>query len=404
MTSSRQQNPSCELPILSGDGGGGGSDDVDDETPQSSHSMTGATLPDAPPSEEERGVSEVPPPFTQKRLLRAYENTAWLKSRDARLIRIISEFMETQGRLRQNQITGSIVFFGSARLKSPQQWTNEYNKCQESLLNASTSDEKDALQSKLDLLQRQKKLTFQYYDKVTTLARLITEWAQADEAVEVCRRLVAKVPEFPRNFFSSIPTSSHIADEAKQQQPQSATGDSDASAASRNLIKSVRSGLAVCTGGGPGMMEAANLGAAQVPGGRSMGMGVTLPFEAQLNPYVEPDLAFQYHYFFTRKFWMVYVAMGIVAAPGGVGTLDELMEILTLRQTGRFKKSIPIVLFGKDFWKTVINFDYLYDNGLISEKDQEMLLWTDDPVEAFEFIRASMTKGDAYPGPKQHRR
>lgn len=136
------------------------------------------------------------------------------------------------------------------------------------------------------------------------------------------------------------------------------------------------------------MMEAANRGAAMIPGGRSMGMGISLPFEVDLNTFVTDDLRFQYHYFFTRKFWMVYVAMGkqsypeslqfpllsgVVATPGGVGTLDELMEVLTLRQTGRFKTKIPIVLFGKDFWKNTINFEFMRDQGVISDADYEGL-------------------------------
>eukprot|EP01055_Gregarina_sp_Pseudo9_P002121 Gregarina_sp_Pseudo_9__2120@NODE_247_length_3444_cov_52_284581_g230_i0_p1_GENE_NODE_247_length_3444_cov_52_284581_g230_i0NODE_247_length_3444_cov_52_284581_g230_i0_p1_ORF_typecomplete_len382_score44_45Lysine_decarbox/PF03641_14/1_3e26LDcluster4/PF18306_1/2_3e14SpoIIIAH/PF12685_7/0_013TipAS/PF07739_13/0_24_NODE_247_length_3444_cov_52_284581_g230_i021363281 len=362
-----------------------------------SHSSQAVSEDRQLPAHSGRSPQVPHPPMPQRHLLRAYENDTWLKSRDARLIRILSEFMEPQGRLRQNQILGSIVFFGSARLKSPQQWTEEFDKWTALANDSATSEEaRTQADSKLQLLARQKHLSFEFYDKIALLAQLVTEWAQTPEASDACRRLVANVPECPRNFFSSFPAS-HSAETPRVEQESRLR--SDGSSASYT-----RSGLAVCTGGGPGMMEAANKGAAQVAGGRSMGMGVTLPFESDLNSYVEPSLAFQYHYFFTRKFWMVYMAMGVVAAPGGVGTLDELMEILTLRQTGRFKKCIPIVLFGKDFWRTVLNLDFLYDNGLISDKDREMLLWTDDPHEAFEFIRTCMTRGDAYPGPKQFRR
>eukprot|EP01054_Gregarina_sp_Poly1_P003551 Gregarina_sp_Poly_1__3550@NODE_2038_length_2796_cov_321_424698_g1315_i0_p1_GENE_NODE_2038_length_2796_cov_321_424698_g1315_i0NODE_2038_length_2796_cov_321_424698_g1315_i0_p1_ORF_typecomplete_len394_score43_60Lysine_decarbox/PF03641_14/4_1e26LDcluster4/PF18306_1/2_8e03LDcluster4/PF18306_1/8_4e14_NODE_2038_length_2796_cov_321_424698_g1315_i010002181 len=349
------------------------------------------------------GVPQTPgvphPPLPQRQILRAYENEAWLKSRDARLIRILSEFMETQGRLRQNQVFGSIVFFGSARLKSPDQWIQEHRDWAEKLEQAKSEDDRRVASSQLEQLARQKYLCFTYYDKITKLAKLITEWAQTAEAFEACSRLVANMPQFPSDYFSGFPRRYRATPSSVSNQCPSAV---DCSSGHNSVW--TPSGLVICTGGGPGMMEAANKGAAEVPGGRSMGMGVTLPFESNLNPFIDPALAFQYHYFFTRKFWMIYIAMGVVVAPGGVGTLDELMEILTLRQTGRFKKSIPIVLFGKEFWKTVLNFDYLYDNGLISEKDREMMLWTDDEQEAFEHVRSCMTQGDAYPGPKQFRR
>lgn len=99
------------------------------------------------------------------------------------------------------------------------------------------------------------------------------------------------------------------------------------------------------------MMEAANRGAYDVPGARSMGLGMTLPFESNLNRYVDRELAFKFHYFFTRKFWMTYAAIAVIAAPGGVGTLDELMEVLTLKQCRKLKRDIPIILFGKSYWQ-----------------------------------------------------
>lgn len=108
--------------------------------------------------------------------------------------------------------------------------------------------------------------------------------------------------------------------------------------------------VAICTGGGPGLMEAANKGAAAVAGARSMGVGISLPLEPGLNTYVAEELSFEFHYFFTRKFWMVYSALAVIAAPGGVGTLDELMEVLTLKQTKKMKRDIPVVLFGKKYW------------------------------------------------------
>eukprot|EP01053_Blabericola_migrator_P008414 Blabericola_migrator_1__8413@NODE_4383_length_1188_cov_249_400535_g2712_i0_p1_GENE_NODE_4383_length_1188_cov_249_400535_g2712_i0NODE_4383_length_1188_cov_249_400535_g2712_i0_p1_ORF_typecomplete_len334_score67_33Lysine_decarbox/PF03641_14/9_1e23LDcluster4/PF18306_1/8_2e03LDcluster4/PF18306_1/6_1e15ERCC4/PF02732_15/0_013DUF1823/PF08853_11/0_19DSHCT/PF08148_12/0_16_NODE_4383_length_1188_cov_249_400535_g2712_i0851086 len=297
-------------------------------------------------------------PISQGKIPRAFENPSWLRSREARLIRILSEFMETQGRLRKQHVTGSIVFFGSARLKSPEKWTAEYKSVSDMLQSETDQDKITRLTAQKRKLERVKNLSFAFYHKVSLLAELVTRWAQTEEAAEICHRLVAKIPELGSDFLrreGSVPNGLEVSED-----DQSATDSSD-----------TKSGLVICTGGGPGMMEAANAGASRVPGGRSIGMGITLPFEAELNPYVDPALALQYHYFFTRKFWMIYMAMGVVAAPGGLGTLDELMEILTLRQTGRFKKSIPIVMFGKEFWQNVVNFDYLCDNGLIDEKDKD---------------------------------
>lgn len=147
----------------------------------------------------------------------------------------------------------------------------------------------------------------------------------------------------------------------------------------------------VVSGGGPGFMAAANGGASMVPGARSIGMGITLPFEAGLNPYVTPELAFTYHYFFTRKFALVYYAQALVVAPGGVGTIDEMMEVLTLRQTGKLQKGIPIVLLGERFWKTAINWQFLVECGVINQSDVDDLFFTDSVEDAFRHVTKTLT-------------
>ncbi len=141
----------------------------------------------------------------------------------------------------------------------------------------------------------------------------------------------------------------------------------------------------VATGGGPGIMEAANRGARE-GGGPSIGLGISLPFEQCGNPYIDNDLNFQFHYFFMRKFWFNYVAKAFVVMPGGFGTLDEIMEVLTLIQTSKMRKKVPIVLFGADFWNDVINFDALVRYGTISAHDLDLFILTDDPDEAFEYV------------------
>jgi len=144
--------------------------------------------------------------------------------------------------------------------------------------------------------------------------------------------------------------------------------------------------IGVLTGGGPGMMEAANQGAFSVNPSRSIGMGISLPFEPSLNPYVHPDLAFEFHYFFTRKFWMVLQATALVVAPGGVGTMDELFEVMTLQQCGKAKVKFPIILFGKHYWDNVCNWQFMADMGTVSQSDVDALFITDSVDEAFEKI------------------
>jgi uncharacterized protein (TIGR00730 family) len=141
----------------------------------------------------------------------------------------------------------------------------------------------------------------------------------------------------------------------------------------------------ICSGGGPGIMEAANRGASDAKG-ENIGLNISLPFEQNDNPYITRRLSIEFHYFFMRKFWFSYLAKAVVVMPGGFGTLDEFMEVLTLVQTGKIKKRMPIVLFGKSFWDRVINFDALVEFGTISPGDLDLFLRTDSVDEAFEYL------------------
>ncbi len=147
----------------------------------------------------------------------------------------------------------------------------------------------------------------------------------------------------------------------------------------------------VCTGGGPGIMEAANRGAADA-GSRTIGLNIGLPLEQYPNPYITPELCLEFRYFFMRKFWFAYLAKALVIFPGGYGTMDELFELLTLVQTRKLAKHIVIVLYGREYWQEIINFDALIRYGTISPEDVELFQWADDPESAFEILKTGLTK------------
>jgi uncharacterized protein (TIGR00730 family) len=146
----------------------------------------------------------------------------------------------------------------------------------------------------------------------------------------------------------------------------------------------------VCSGGGGGIMEAANRGAAEAHG-RSIGLNIGLPHEQRPNPFVTPELTFEFHYFFMRKLWFAHLARALVVFPGGFGTLDELTEILTLQQTGKLDRRIAVLLYGSTYWKDVINFDALVRHGMISPDDVQLFKYADDPGTALALLQAAMT-------------
>jgi uncharacterized protein (TIGR00730 family) len=147
----------------------------------------------------------------------------------------------------------------------------------------------------------------------------------------------------------------------------------------------------VCTGGGPGIMEAANRGASEA-GGKTIGLNIGLPTEQRPNPFITPALNFEFHYFFMRKFWFAYMAKALVVFPGGFGTLDELMEVLTLTQTEKLVKKMVVVLYGTTFWKEILNFDALVRHGMIDPRDLNLFQFADDVDTAFQILKDGLTK------------
>jgi hypothetical protein len=183
-----------------------------------------------------------------------------------------------------------------------------------------------------------------YYQDARTLARLLTEWSQG------------------------------IADTTKR--------------------------FVICSGGGPGIMEAANRGA-QDAGGQSIGLNIGLPSEQRPNPYITPDLSFEFHYFFMRKFWFAYLAKALVVFPGGFGTLDEMCEILTLAQTRKLESRIQIVLYGSAYWKEILNFEALVRHGMIAPQDLNLFQYADDPATALNILKDNLTKHYLEPQPAE---
>jgi uncharacterized protein (TIGR00730 family) len=166
-------------------------------------------------------------------------------------------------------------------------------------------------------------------------------------------------------------------------------------------IPARRKRFVVTTGGGPGIMEAANRGAREA-GSKTIGLNIRLPFEQYPNPYITPSLNFEFHYFFMRKFWFAYLAKALVIFPGGFGTMDELFEILTLAQTQKLAKKILVVIYGREYWDRLINFQTMVDAATIAEKDLELFKMVDSPEEGFEFLRDGLTKYHLGPERPKH--
>jgi uncharacterized protein (TIGR00730 family) len=291
---------------------------------------------------------DTPPPLASAPL--AYENSAFLNGPDGRLIRIVAEYIEPLARLRRERIQDTVVFFGSARFRGRE----EADRALELLENTGStspapSEEQpasvpDIAAGKASDLQRKRAVAAvemaRYYEDARRLAHMLTDWA-------------GKIPSRRHRFV-------------------------------------------VTSGGGPGIMEAANRGAHEA-GGKTIGMNIRLPFEQAPNPYITPALNFEFHYFFMRKLWFAYMAKALVVFPGGFGTLDEMFEILTLAQTQKLAKKITVVVYGSEYWKKVFNLDALVDTGAISPKDIELFKYADTPEAAFEMLRDGLTENHLIP-------
>src|ERR1700677_4631362 len=260
----------------------------------------------------------------------AYENQPFLNSPDGRILRILAEYQEPLARFRREQIQDTVVFFGSARFQG--------SDAAKANLDATEQDRAKVPAAELQENIKRARAAVdmaRYYEDARRLAFLLTEWS-------------IQIPARRRRFV-------------------------------------------VTTGGGPGIMEAANLGAHEA-GGKSIGLNINLPFEQNPNSYITPSLNFEFHYFFMRKFWFAYLAKALVIFPGGFGTIDELFEILTLAQTDKLAKKILVVIYGSEYWHRIMNFKAFVDAGTVSPQDLNLFKFVETPEDAFTFLRDGLTE------------
>ncbi len=262
---------------------------------------------------------------------KAYKNLEFLSSPDARLVRILSEYLEPQARFKHEGVKDTIVFFGSSRVVSRKEALRQLRKSKRLVAEAARPSRR--VMTQLHEAEIRVQMS-RYYEDCVELARLLTQWSKG---VNSSHRFV------------------------------------------------------VCSGGGPGIMEAASKGASMAKG-PSVGLNISLPFEQESNRYISQRLGFEFHYFFMRKFWFAYLSKALVIFPGGFGTMDELMEMLTLLQTAKIKKKVAVVIYGREYWNKVLNFDEMLRRGVISKKDLSLFRFCDTPRQAFLYLRDFLTR------------
>ncbi len=265
-------------------------------------------------------------------LTKAYRNKVFLNSPSARLIRIMSEMIEPAARFRKYGVKDTVVFFGSART-CPRSVASTNLRRTRTIIEKSKSPS-PKLKHQYEQAKRDVVMS-RYYEDACLLAKKLTHYFKG-------------LRKKGKNFM-------------------------------------------ICSGGGPGIMAAGNQGA-KIAGGKSVGLNISLPMEQYPNPYQTKELAFEFHYFFIRKFWFFYLAKALVVFPGGFGTMDELFELLTLTQTGKYARPLPVILFGRDYWQRVVDFDEMYKWGTISKKDLKLIKVFDDVDETFNYLKKQLSK------------
>ena len=257
----------------------------------------------------------------------AYRDGRFMESQEARTLRIGAEYLEPQARLKKAGVQNTVVFFGSARILPRKAAEDHLRRVEERRNGKPAERELQAARMGVHMSR--------YYEDARQLARMITEWSL------------------------SLGRGSHF--------------------------------LVVCSGGGPGIMEAANRGAAEA-GGLSIGLNIKLPHEQEPNPYVSPNLNFLFKYFFMRKLWFAHPARALIVFPGGFGTMDELFEFLTLLQTRKMGHQAFILMYGSDFWKRALNLEWLVEAGTLTPQERRLVNVVDSPEAAFEILKRKLRR------------
>lgn len=258
----------------------------------------------------------------------AYQDPEFMQSLGARPLRIQAEYFDPMIRLRRANVGDTIVMFGSARIQPRDLATAELKRIQQRARGRQTGQWRTKVQAARSIVEMSR-----YYEEARELSHRITDWAMT-------------LGKNPKRFV-------------------------------------------ICSGGGPGIMEAANRGASEA-GGSSIGLSIQLPHEQRPNAYISPDLNFCFHYFFMRKLWFAQMAKALIIFPGGFGTMDELWEMLTLLQTNKLSSHHLILIYGRKYWDKVLNWRHMVRTGMISERDYKLLEFTDDVDDAFEHVRREM--------------
>src|ERR1700739_4230519 len=263
-----------------------------------------------------------------------HEDAKFLASVPARPIRIISEYIHPLVQLKNEGIGDSIVMFGSARIDSHETALSRLTRLKK--MKTSRWSAERLKKHRFHLREAKSALEMStYYEQARQLSHKITTWSLS-------------LGPRPRRFV-------------------------------------------ICSGGGPGIMEAANRGAYEA-GGKSIGLSIELPHEQFANPYISPELSFNFHYFFMRKLWFAQIAKALIVFPGGFGTMDELWEMMTLLQTGKLPKDNLILIYGKKYWDEVLNWKAMVRWGTINESEYKLLQFADNVDDAFEVIRSGLEK------------
>jgi uncharacterized protein (TIGR00730 family) len=258
----------------------------------------------------------------------AYEDPVFMSSLGARPLRILAEYFDPMIRLRRANVGDTIVMFGSARIQPRDAALRELKKVQARARGRTTRDWRLKVQAARSILEMSR-----YYEEARQLSHRITKWALS-------------LGTHPKRFV-------------------------------------------ICSGGGPGIMEAANRGAEEA-GGSTIGLSIQLPHEQRPNAYITPELNFCFHYFFMRKLWFAQMAKALIIFPGGFGTMDELWEMLTLLQTNKLSSHHLILIYGRKYWDKVLNWRYMVQSGTISQADYNLLQFADTVDEAFDHVRKDL--------------